>query len=120
MISILIAALLVVILLPQTQPPERYVGGVQLVSADDVFIGPPVADNFQRIDLYSYNVTVDSVLAEPEPTPEPIYVYCNDGGKYYHSKECVYVKKTSARVPLLQALNAGYQQCPDCNAPEAY
>lgn len=120
MISLLIAALLVVILLPQTQPPERYIGGVRLLTAEDMLIGPQPTEDFERIDLYSYNVTTESVLAEPEPTPEPIYVYCNDGGEYYHTKECVYYKATSVRVPLLQALNAGYSQCKECDAPEEY
>lgn len=120
LISLLIAALLVVILLPQTQPPERYVGGVKLLTAEDLYIGPQPTENFERIDLYSYNVTNQSVLAEPEPTPEPVYVYCNTGGAYYHTRDCVYWKETSSRVPLLQALNAGYKQCKDCDAPEEY
>jgi len=121
-VSVVIAAVLVVIVLPQTQPPERMRGGVELVDADESLVGPQPTDGFDRIDLYSYNVTSESVLAEPEPTPEPIYVWCNDGGKYYHSEDCEYVqgRRTTVRVPLLQALNAGYQQCPQCNAPEAY
>ena len=121
-ISVLIAAVLVVIVLPQTQPPERVRGGVELVDLDESVVGPQPPEGFDRIDLYSYNVTAESVLAEPEPTPEPVYVWCNDGGKYYHSEDCEYVqgRRTTVRVPLLQALNAGYQQCPQCNAPEAY
>ena len=119
-LSALVAAALVFILLPQTTPPERVVGGVVPVTAEESQTGPLPASDFERIDLYSYNVTAESVIAEPEPTPVPIYVYCNDGGKYYHSKECSYVKPKSSRVTLLQALNAGYQQCKDCNAPEAY
>jgi hypothetical protein len=47
-------------------------------------------------------------------------VYCNDGGRYYHAKNCRYVRKrkTTARVPLTQALNAGYTRCSECNAPK--
>jgi len=120
LISLLITALLVVILMPQTQPPERYIGGVRLLTAEDMLIGPQPTEGFERIDLYAYNMTTESVLAEPEPTPVPIYVYCNNGGDYYHTKECTYYKPTSVRVPLLQALDAGYQQCKECDAPEAY
>lgn len=118
--TVVIAALIVMIVLPQTEPPQRYVGGVQIISADDDSLGPDPDDDFERIDFYSYNVISDSVIAEPEPTPVPIYVYCNDGGKYYHNKECSYVKPTSARCTLLQALNAGYKQCKDCGAPAEY
>lgn len=120
LISLVVAAALVAVLLPQTLPPERYTGGVQLLTAEDLLVGPQPTEGFERIDLYSYNVTAESVIAEPEPTPEPVYVYCNDGGKYYHSAECVYVKATSVRCPLLQALDAGYAQCQECNAPEEY
>jgi len=120
LISLLIAALLIVIFLPQTMPPERYVGGVMLYTAEDMLVGPQPTEDFERIDLYAYNMTNTSVLAEPEPTPEPIYVYCNTGGNYYHTRECAYWKESSSRVPLLQALNAGYRQCKDCDAPEEY
>lgn len=119
-VSMFIAAALTVILLPQTKPPERFTGGVEIVTEADEMIGPMPTAGFERIDLYSYNIVTDSVLAEPEPTPEPIYVYCNDMGKYYHSQECVYVKNTSVRVTHLRALDAGYSQCPDCSAPPAY
>lgn len=120
LISFVVIGALVAVMLPATLPPERYTGGVQLLTAEDLLVGPQPTEGFERIDLYSYNVTTESVIAEPEPTPEPVYVYCNDGGKYYHSAECSYVKATSVHCPLLQALDAGYQQCKECNAPEAY
>ncbi len=120
LVSLAVLAVCAVIIAPATQPPERYVGGVQRFTDEDLLIGPKPTEGFERIDLYSYNVTSDSVIAEPEPTPVPVYVYCNDGGKFYHSQECSYVKPTSVRVPLLQALDAGYSQCSDCSAPEEY
>lgn len=120
LVSILIFAILVAIVLPVTQPPERYIGGVELLTNEDMLIGPTPPEGFERISMYSYNVTADSVLAEPEPTPVPIYVYCNDGGKFYHSKECTYVKATSNHCSLLQALDAGYKKCAECDAPAEY
>ena len=56
---------------------------------------------------------------QPTPTPQPIVVYCNQGGKYYHVKECKWVRPTTPSVTLAQAIRAGYKPCPDCDAPEA-
>ena len=121
LVSAIIAACVVFIIIPQTEPPQRYVGGVELKTLSaEADQGPLPTADFERIDLYNYNIISDSVLASPEPTEVPVYVYCNNGGKYYHSAECTYVKKTSTHCTLLQALNAGYKQCPDCNAPKGY
>ncbi|MBQ3079817.1 MAG: hypothetical protein IJC48_07470 [Clostridia bacterium] len=58
-----------------------------------------------------------SLISEPTPTPDPMRVYCNDNGLYYHYKECRYVYDTTPRVTLAQAIAAGKSACPDCKPP---
>lgn len=117
-------ALILAVIIPQTLPPTRAKGGVEIVSLSPALeIQGPVQ---QLSDEGEYEVYIPayvqptSLLVAPTPTPEPIYVYCNDGGRYYHAKNCRYVRKrkTTARVPLTQALNAGYTRCSECNAPK--
>lgn len=119
-VSAAAAALLVAILLPMTNPPEREIGGIHLVDEKpqvDVF-GPEAPADRDVIDIYAPRRT--ALILEPTATPVPEVVYCNNGGKYYHSEECVYVKDTTPDVKLSRALEAGYSQCPDCNAPAPY
>lgn len=121
-ISAGLCLLVVAVVLPQTLPPERARGGVEIVSLDPVaeVQGPrQQARDEGAYDLYvpSY-VQPTSLVIQPTPTPEPVYVYCNDGGKNYHTQKCRYVKKTSARVTLTQAQEAGFTACTKCGAPE--
>lgn len=121
LVSLGFACAVIAVLLPATLPPERAKGGVQLVSAEGAveLQGPVQASE----DAGKYEVYVDpaikrpTTVIEPTPTPTPIYVYCNTGGKYYHSKNCRYFKTGSARVTLSQALDAGFGQCKTCDAP---
>ncbi len=64
------------------------------------------------------NITEGSTLiSEPTPTPVPTMVYCNDNGKYYHLAGCIYVYKTTPKVTLNAAKNAGKTACPTCKPP---
>lgn len=115
--SLAVAAALVTILLPATNPPERSYGSVTLVDARptaDVF-GPEVPADHVAVEIYAPRIT--PIIIEPTPTPVPVIVFCNNGGRYYHSKDCSYVKDTTPQVQLHQAIYAGYKQCPDCDAP---
>lgn len=58
-----------------------------------------------------------SLISEPTPTPDPVMVYCNDNGVYYHLESCRYVYPTTPRVRLAAALNAGKTACPYCKPP---
>ena len=58
-----------------------------------------------------------SLISQPTPTPDPVMVYCNDNGVYYHLESCRYVYPTTPRVRLAAALNAGKTACPDCKPP---
>ena len=119
-VSLAVAAMLVAILLPMTNPPEREIGGIHLVGSEpqvDVQ-GPEAPADRVIVEIYAPKQTV--VVIDPTPSPEPVYVFCNNGGSYYHSQDCVYVKEKTPFVTLSTALDAGYHQCTECDAPPEY
>ena len=78
--------------------------------------GPEAPEDRGKIEIYTPRRT--AIIVEATPTPAPIIVYCNPGGQYYHSEDCVHVQKgETPQATLEQALKAGYRQCPECNAP---
>lgn len=114
------ALALVAILLPMTNPPERETGGIYLVDekpAVEVY-GPEAPADREVIEIYAPRRT--ALLIQPTATPKPVIVYCNNGGKNYHTEDCKYVKETTPNVTLTRAIEAGYTKCPECDAPEAY
>ena len=116
--SALACAALLFLVLPMTSPPERVAGGIVLVgnSVQAEIYGPEAPANREVVEVYTPVRT--PIVVEATPEPEPVYVYCNNGGKYYHSEECRYVKNTTPQVKLTQALNAGYARCTECTAPD--
>jgi len=119
-VSAAAALLLVAILGPMTNPPERQTGGVHLVDEKpkvEVY-GPEAPADREIIEIYAPRYT--AVILEPTATPEPITVFCNNGGRYYHTEDCKYVKEETPYVSLERAVQAGYTQCLECDAPEAY
>lgn len=118
-ISLAFALLLVLVMLPQTQPPEPATSGVQLVGLKpsiEVY-GPEPDDSLPDIQIYNPRNVTALPLITPAPTPEVPTVYCNDSGKFYHTKDCRYVKRSTPKVTLNQALDAGYKPCQKCNPP---
>ncbi len=114
------ALVLIAILLPMTNPPERETGGIYLVDEKpevEVY-GPEAPADREVIEIYAPRRT--ALLVQPTATPAPVIVYCNNGGKHYHSEECKYVKDTTPDVKLTRAIEAGYTKCPECNAPDPY
>ena len=121
LISLGFAAILLVVLLPQTQPPERATGGVEIVGLQPALElqGPPIDESAPQYDVYvPVYQPKNTLFVEPTPTPVPVYVYCNNGGKYYHTKNCRYVKDTTPKVTLNQAVAAGYKRCKLCDPPK--
>lgn len=119
-VSAAAALVLVAILLPMTNPPEREIGGIHLVDekpAVEVY-GPEAPADREVIEIYAPRRT--ALLVQPTATPAPVVVYCNNGGKYYHSEECIYVREDTPNTKLTRAIEAGYTKCPDCNAPDPY
>ena len=119
-LSAAVALVLIAILMPATNPPERETGGIYLVDEKpqvEVY-GPEAPADREIIEIYAPRRT--ALVLEPTPTPAPIIVYCNNGGKHYHSEDCKYVKETTPDVKLSRAIEAGYTKCPECNAPDPY
>ena len=117
-VSALIAFAIVAILVPLTDPPARQIGGVRVVgSAQEVdVLGPEAPSDREIIDVYTPQRA--AIIVEPTATPQPVIVYCNQGGKYYHNKDCKWVRATTPAVTLEQAIRAGLKPCEECGAPE--
>jgi hypothetical protein len=121
LISVGFVVLLLAILLPQTRPPERATGGVELVGLTPALEvqGPQRDENAPEFEAYVPVYQPEATLfVQPTPTPVPVYVYCNDGGEYYHTKGCRYVRDNTPKVTLGQAVSAGFKPCPKCNPPK--
>jgi hypothetical protein len=121
LVSLGFAVLLLAVLLPQTRPPERAKGGVELVGLTPALEvqGPQLAEGSPEFEAYVPVYQPEATLfVQPTPTPVPVYVYCNDGGEYYHKKDCRYVKDTTPKVTLTQAVDAGFKPCQKCHPPK--
>ena len=118
-VTAVIAFAIFLILSPMTDPPARQVGGVRVVgdAESGAVLGPQVPDDYEAVDIYTPQRA--TIIVEPTATPQPVVVYCNPGGKYYHNKDRRYVRPTTPSVSLAQALRAGYEPCEECGAPEA-
>lgn len=119
-VSAAAALILIAILIPMTDPPERETGGILLVDEKpqvEVY-GPEAPADREVIEIYAPRRT--ALLLEPTATPIPVTVYCNNGGRYYHSEECKYVREDTPDVSLSAAIKAGYTRCSECSAPEPY
>ena len=119
-VSAAVAFMLIAVLIPMTNPPERKVGGIMLVDEKpqvEVY-GPEAPADREVIEIYAPRRT--ALLLQATPTPAPVTVYCNNGGRYYHSEDCRYVNSDTPDVSLSAAVKAGYTKCSECNAPEPY
>ena len=117
--SAAVLAVIAIILNPMTDPPARQRGGVVVVGdrLQSDALGPEVPEGHEAVDVYTPRR--DTIIVEPTATPQPVVVYCNPGGQYYHNKDCRYVRPTTPSVTLAQAIRAGYKPCEECGAPEA-
>jgi len=119
-----IGALVLLIVLPQTAPSDRMIGGVRVVSVQsqvgEVF-GPekPEGLSAQRPLIIRSGSTPYTPSPEPDlpPTPEPVLVYINDGGKNYHVKPCRYIYNHTPTHELTARIASMYQPCPLCDPP---
>ncbi len=69
--------------------------------------GPRPDENAPQYDAYvPVYQPQNTLFVEPTPTPVPIYVYCNDGGQYYHTAKCA-TRRITPKVMLSQAVSAG-------------
>ena len=119
-ITLLVAA--VVILSVSVAMPEDHTDkdDIEFVSVpqDSNVYGPSAPEVKDAVVSYKNAYSADTVLVAPAETPEPVYVWCNDMGKYYHIESCRYVKETTPKVTLQQAMVGGFTACPDCKPPK--
>jgi len=104
------------VLLPQTSPPARQVGGVELVGAEpgaQVF-GPELPQAYD-VNYRGYGVVSAGapLFSEVEEVVER-YVYANDNGKYYHKADCKFVAYYSNKLTPAVAHFSGYLPCQEC------
>ena len=114
-----VAALTIVIcgaalILDQSQ---KTTGGVQLVSNKPLVeaYGPEIPEGVTYTFADS-NTIEQAVVVTPEPTVEPETAYCNDGGKYFHTENCRYVKEYTRCYYVTYLLNQGFDPCEECAA----
>lgn len=120
-VSLVFVCAVLAVTLPALRAPEQGSGGVQVVSlgAAADMMGPDMKAGALPYDVYVPKyIPEKSVLTEPTPEPEPYYVWCNDGGKYYHRKSCAYARSTTPKATIIQAVNAGFRPCKDCKPPK--
>ena len=120
-VCVLVATVAMVALSVRFPAPEWEPGGVQIVGAGtqaEVY-GPPLPSDMVEGTSVQPSSIVVRIEESTEPTPEPVYVYCNTGGRNYHSQECKYVYEHTPRVTLREAVEASYTKCPYCNAPDS-
>ena len=113
--------LVVIVLLIPPLPDSELEGSVEIIAKDGAsgrfapFKPEGVPDTAQ---LLKFPGDDSSLISTPTATPEPIWVYSNDNGLYYHTKECRFVYETTPRVTLRQALEGGRKACSECNPPD--
>ncbi len=119
-VSMAIVLFIVALALPLTRAPQPRAGGIQYVSTEGAAdpMGPTINPDAEHYEAYVPKYVPQAItIAEPTPTPVPYYVYCNDGGNYYHKKSCKVVKSATPKVTLIQAVNAGFKRCKTCQPP---
>lgn len=98
----------------------QYSGNVEIVArkTNKAMLGPAQPEGIpDTVQIVRNASETSSLISQPTPTPDPIMVYCNDNGVYYHLQGCRYVYPTTPRVRLLAALQAGKTACPECKPP---
>lgn len=120
-ISVAWAAVIVcaIVVLPSIEN-YQYTGNVQIVTrkSNKAMLGPAKPEGIpDTVQIVKNASETSSLISQPTPTPDPIMVYCNDNGVYYHLQGCRYVYPTTPRVRLLAALQAGKTACPECKPP---
>ncbi|OPZ70157.1 MAG: hypothetical protein BWY81_00073 [Firmicutes bacterium ADurb.Bin467] len=105
------------VLLPQTSPPARVAGGVELVGAkpDAEVFGPELPKAYD-VNYRGYGIPAAGaapVLSEIEEVAER-YVYANENGRYYHKVDCKYVAWYSVKLTPAVAHFSGYLPCAVC------
>lgn len=117
-IALLLTLLLV--LIPDL-PNAELEGNVEIIQStiDERIFAPLKPDGVpDTVQLVVQIGDASSLISTPTATPDPVMVYCNDNGLYYHLTGCRYVYDTTPRVTLMAAIRAGKTACSICKPPD--
>ena len=118
--GIAIALLLIIILIPDL-PNAELEGNVEIIrlEVDEKKFAPFKPEGVpDTVQLIQQAGETSSLISTPTATPDPVMVYCNDNGLYYHLAGCRYVYDTTPRVTLMAAIRAGKTACSICRPPD--
>ena len=92
-------------------------GGVKLVSNKPMVeaYGPEIPEGVEYT-FADENTIEQAVIVTPEPTVEPETAYCNNGGRYFHTENCRYVKEHTPCYYVTYLLNQRFEPCEECEA----
>lgn len=118
--GIALLLMLLLVLLPEL-PNAELEGNVEIIqrTQDEKRFAPLKPDGVpDTVQLVKQPGETSSLISTPTATPDPVMVYCNDNGLYYHLAGCRYVYGTTPRVTLMAAIRAGKTACSICNPPD--
>ena len=118
--GIALLLMLLLVLLPEL-PNAELEGNVEIIqrTQDEKRFAPLKPDGVpDTVQLVKQPGETSSLISTPTATPDPVMVYCNDNGLYYHLAGCRYVYDTTPRVTLMAAIRAGKTACSICNPPD--
>lgn len=118
--GIALMLMLFLIFLPEL-PNAELEGNVEIIhrELDEKRFAPLKPEGVpDTVQLIQQAGETSSLISTPTATPDPVMVYCNDNGLYYHLAGCRYVYATTPRVTLMAAIKAGKTACSICNPPD--
>ena len=118
--GIALLLMLLLVLLPEL-PNAELEGNVEIIqrTQDEKRFAPLKPDGVpDTVQLLKQPGETSTLISTPTATPDPVMVYCNDNGLYYHLAGCRYVYDTTPRVTLMAAIRAGKTACYICNPPD--
>ena len=120
-ISVCAICVMMLLVLPAIRLPGPPQSTMQYAYSEPIvdFVGPMRAPDALPLPTYAAPKFIPTIptVVEPTPPPEPYYIFCNDGGKYYHLQKCKFVRPNTPKATIIQAIDAGYKRCKTCKSP---
>ena len=119
-VTLTLALVVALILLPQTGPNRGEAGGIRFVGKErsvEVY-GPELPAMLEENAANYEKVLRGSATSVPIVTPAAeTYVYATTQGKFYHTEQCRYYSNSAYKFTLYEAHFSGYLPCAECNPP---